>query len=68
MAIANLHETLLSYTTRKNFLNLEITQLQSQKTLVMRSHSDVQELHNAQKSELRNEYKELFESDEDLQV
>ncbi len=68
MAIANLHETLLSYTMRKNQLNLEITQLQSQKTLVMRSQGDVQELQNARKSELRNEFKELFENDEELQV
>lgn len=68
MAIANLHETLLSYTMRKNQLNLEITQLQSQKTLVMRSQGDYQELKNARKSELRNEFKELFENDPELQV
>ena len=68
MAVANLHETLLSYTMRKNQLNLEITQLQSQKTLVMRSQGDVQELHNARKSELRNEFKELFENDPELQI
>ena len=68
MAIANLHETLLSYTIRKNQLNLEITQLQSQKTLVMRSQGDTQELSNARKSELRNEYKALFENDQELQV
>lgn len=68
MAIANLHETLLAYTMRKNQLNLEITQLQSEKTLVMRSQGDVQALNNARKSELRSEFKELFENDEELQV
>ena len=68
MAIANLHETLLSYTIRKNQLNLEIAQLQSQKTLVMRSQGDTQDLSNARKTELRNEYKTLFENDPDLQV
>lgn len=68
MAIANLHETLLSYTLRKNQLNLEITQLQSQKTLVMRSQGDVQSLQNARKNELRDQYKAIFEGDEELQV
>ena len=68
MAIANLHETLLAYTMRKNQLNLEIMQLQSEKTLVMRSQGDVNELHNARKGEIRSQYKEIFENDSELQV
>lgn len=68
MAVANLHETLLAYTMRKNQLDLENTQLLSQKTLIMRSQGDVQELQNARKNELRSEYKTLFEGDEELQV
>lgn len=68
MAIANLHETLLSYTMRKNQLNLEITQLQSQKTLVMRAQGDASSLQNARKNELRDQYKALFEEDPELQV
>lgn len=68
MAIANLHETLLSYTIRKNELNLEIAQLQSQKTLVMRSQGDTNELHLARKNDIKSQYKELFENDPELQV
>ena len=68
MAIANLHETLLSYTIRKNELNLENTKLQSHKTLVMRAQGDAQSLLNARKNELRDVYKALYESDEELQV
>ena len=68
MAIANLHETLLSYTMRKNQLNLEITQLQPQKTLVMRSQGDAQELCNVRKSDIRSHFKDLYENDPELQV
>ena len=44
MAIANLHETLMSYKLRRNALNLEITQLQNQKTLATYSQADAAEL------------------------
>ncbi len=67
MAIANLHETLLTYTLRKNQLNLEITELQSQKTLATYSQADIYSLQNSGKAEIRAFYKALYESDSDLQ-
>ena len=67
MAIANLHETLLSYTLRKNELNLEITQLQSQKTLATYSQADAQSLLVSQKSSIREYFKNLYDGDEELQ-
>lgn len=67
MAIANLHETLLSYKLRRNQLNLEITQLQSQKSLGTYSQADVQSLKSAETRALRNKYKEQFDADAALQ-
>ncbi len=68
MAIANLHETLLSYTLRKNQLNLEITQLQSQKTLATYSQADAQSLLSSQKHSVRDYFKNLYENDPELQA
>ena len=65
MAIANLHETLLSYTLRKNQLNLEISQLQSQKTLAAYSQADAHSIKAQDEQELRDFYKALYEGDED---
>lgn len=67
MAIANLHETLLTYTLRKNQLQLELTELQSQKTLATYSQADIYSLQNSGKAELREFYKALYESDPELQ-
>ena len=67
MAIANLHETLLSYKLRRNQLNLEITQLQSQKSLGTYSQADVQSLKSAETRALRNKYKDQFNADAALQ-
>lgn len=67
MAIANLHETLLSYKLRRNQLNLEITEYQAQKSLATYAQGDVQSLKNAETSSLREYYKEMFENDADLQ-
>ena len=67
MAIANLHETLLSYKLRRNELNLEITQLQKQKTLATYSQADAQSLKNAQTREIKDYFKVLYEGDEELQ-
>ena len=66
MAIANLHETLLAYTLRKNALNLEISELASQKTLAIRSQSDAQSLLSARKHEVRDYFKNLYETDPEL--
>ena len=64
MAIANLHETLLSYKLRRNELNLQITEFQSQKSLATYSQSDSQSLKNAQDRATRNYYKNLYEADQ----
>ena len=63
MAIANLHETLLAYTLRKNALNLEISELQSQKTLAVRSQSDAQSLLSARKHEVRDYFKNYYKTE-----
>ena len=65
MAIANLHETLLSYTLRKNQLNLEISELQTQKTLAAYSQADVRSIRAQDEQEIRDFYKALYEGDEE---
>ena len=67
MAIANLHETLLSYTLRKNQLNLEISELQTQKTLAAYSQGDVRSIRAQDEQEIRDFYKALYEGDEEYQ-
>ena len=68
MAIANLHETLMSYKLRRNQLNLEITQLQTQKSLGTYSTADAQSLKNAQSREQRDYFKDLYANDKELQA
>lgn len=68
MAIANLHETLLSYTMRKNQLNLDIMQFQSQKQLAIASMADTNSLLAAGKAEIRDYFKNLYNNDEELQA
>ena len=67
MAIANLHEVIQSSILRRNQLNLEITELQSQKSLAAYSQADINSMLSAEKTSLREFYKELFEGDKDLQ-
>ena len=67
MAIANLHETLLSYTLRKNQLNLEISELQTQKTLAAYSQADHRSIKAQDEQEIREFFKALYESDEEYQ-
>ena len=64
MAIANLHETLMSYKLRRNALNLEITQLQNQKSLATYSQADAQSLKNAQDRSNRAYFKSVYEADQ----
>ncbi len=68
MAIANLHETLLSYKLRRNQLNLEITQYQNQKTLATYSQADAQSLKSSESHSIRDYFKSLYESDPELQA
>ena len=67
MAIANLHETLLCYTLRKNQLNLEISEYQTQKTLAAYSQADTRSIKAQDEQEIRDFYKALYEGDEDYQ-
>ena len=66
MATANLNETLLFYTMRKNELALEISELQAQKTLAAYSQADVSSI-KAQDEEERRYFKALYNGDEELQ-
>lgn len=67
MAIANLHEVIQSSILRRNQLNLEITELQSQKTLATYSQADLQSLLSSEKHSIRDYFKALYEGDKDLQ-
>lgn len=68
MAIANLHETLLSYKLRRNAINLEINQLSSQKTLATYSQADRNAIKAKEEQDVRNNFKALYDGDEDLQL
>ena len=63
MAIANLQETIQSSILRRNQLNLEITQLQSQKTLGVYSQADVQSLLSSEKHSVRDYFKTFKQED-----
>ena len=67
MAIANLHETLLTYTLRKNALAAEIMEYQSQKTLALANQGDLQSLKFSRENEIKDYYKSLYNDDEELQ-
>jgi len=67
MAIANLHETLLSYTMRKNRLNLDISNWYNQKTLATYSQADVRSIKAQDEQEVRDFYKALYDGDEEYQ-
>ena len=65
MAIANLHETLLTYTMRKNALSVEISELQSQKTLAAYQQADANSIKAQDEDEIRQFYRALYDSDEE---
>lgn len=66
MAIANLHETLLSYTRRRNALNLQITTLQNRKNLAIYSQSDMTTIKAAREQEVREQYRAMYSDDPEL--
>lgn len=66
MAIANLHETWLTYKQRVNDLNLDISNLQTQKNLATYSQADLQSLLSSEKHSVRDYFKALWESDKEL--
>ena len=63
MAIANLHETLLSYTLRKNQLQVEITNYQAQKTLAAYSQADANHIKAEDEEEVRQYFRSLYNND-----
>lgn len=67
MAIANLHETLLSYTLRKNTLNVEISQLQSMKILAAYSQGDTRAIKAQDEEEVREYFRTLYDENSEYQ-
>ena len=67
MAIANLHETLLTYTMRKNALSVEISELQSQKTLAAYQQADHNSIKAQDEEEVRQFFRALYDENEDYQ-
>ena len=68
MAEANLHEVIQASILRKAQLQLEISELQTQKTLATYSQADLQSLLSSEKHSVRDYFKALYESDEELQT
>ncbi len=62
MAIANLNETIMAYKLRRNRLQLEITNMQSQKRLAVNEQLDFTQLTQARKAEAKNEWKAEYEA------
>ena len=62
MAISNLHETLLSYTLRRNELNLELTNLASQKQLATYAQADAMSLKSAQERSQKAYFQGIWEN------
>lgn len=67
MAIANLHETIQSSILRRAQLQLEISELQAQKTLATYSQADLQSLLSSEKHSVRDYFKAVYENDVELQ-
>ena len=65
MATANLHETLLTYTLRKNALTLEIGELQSQKMLAVYSQGDARAIKAQDEEEVRQYFRALYDENEE---
>ena len=59
MAVANLHEVIQASILRRNQLNLEIMQWQSQKTLATASMADINSLKSAEQASVRDYFKNL---------
>lgn len=65
MAYANLNETLMSYKLRRNRLQVEITNMQSQKRMALNEQLDFTQLIQARKAEAKNEWKAEYEANKD---
>ena len=67
MAIANLHESRNWLTLRKNYLAVEISNLQSRKTLAAYSQADQHSMRAQDEEEIRKFYRALYDEDEEYQ-
>lgn len=67
MAVANLHETWITYKSRANQLQKEISEYQLQKNLATYSQADVQSLLSSEKHAIRDYFKGIYEEDPELQ-
>jgi len=63
MAIANLHEVIQNSILRRNQLNLELTELQSKKSLGIYSRADAQSLLSSEKHAVRDYFKNFKQED-----
>ncbi len=68
MAIANLQESLISYTLRKSDLQYEISKLWDMKNLYAMQSLDTNSLFSAGKNELIKKYKKLYENNPEYQA
>ena len=67
MAVANLHETIQANIARRAQLQLEICQLQTQKSLAMFEQGDIQTLLSCEKNAVREKFRKLFDETPELQ-
>ena len=66
MAIANLSEIIQSSILRRNQLQFAVSELSSQKQLLALSQGDTNSALSSAKSALREQFKEMFDTDSDL--
>ena len=66
MAIANLSEIIQSSILRRNQLQFEVSELSTQKQLLALSQGDTNSALSSAKAALREQFKEMFDTDPDL--
>ena len=66
MAIANLSEIIQSSILRRNQLQFEVSELSTQKQLLALSKGDTNSALSSAKSALREQFKEMFDTNSDL--
>lgn len=66
MAIANLSEIIQASILRRNQLQFEVSELSTQKQLLALSQGDTNSALSSAKAALRDQYKEMFDTDPDL--
>lgn len=66
MAIANLNEIIQASILRRNQLQFEVSELSTQKQLLALSQGDTNSALSSAKAALREQFKEMFDTDSDL--